>query len=302
MMKHYAKPLMLGVMWTALWATACAPPGHFVFDVAADMRNFTPPEHEGAQYFTGVCEAIRKLGRGAFMVIPGDLDPPARTRETLDRVLGEDYVMYPVVGNHELDPPEHMEYLRALNAGGDTLPRIVRVGPPGATETCYAFDHQHAHFVVLNVYYDGQSDAVDGGDICDTLYAWLADDLARNRQPLIFVFGHEPHVAVPDMDSGQVRHRGDSLDEHPGHNQRFWTLLRKHGAVAYFCGHTHSSSVSRINGVWQIDCGHARGLGDKGAPSTFMRIHVAGDAVRCRVYRADESATRYRLVYEEQLR
>ncbi len=38
----------------------------------------------------------------------------------------------------------------------------------------------------------------------------------------------------------------------------FQTLL-KHGVQAYFCGDTHGASVTKINGLWQVDVGHARG-------------------------------------------
>ena len=304
-MREVRKTRWLAVVLAAgaAFAVGCAPQRGFVFDVAADMRGFAPPEYGGSEHFAGVCEAIRELGRGEFMVIPGDLDPPERTRATLDAVLGADYVMYPVVGNHELDQPEYMEYLRAYNAGGQALPKVVRSGPAGAVETCYSFDHENAHFVVLNQYYDGQSDTGTDGDVGDALYAWLAADLAESDRPIVFVFGHEPFVVVPDMDNGRVRHQGNSLDQYAENNHRFWTLLREQASrrdvVAYFCGHTHNASVSRINGVWQIDCGHARGNGDDGAPSTFVRVHVEPDGVRCRVYRNDARGGPYGLVFEE---
>ena len=274
----------------------------FVFDVAADIRSYTPPEYTGSKYFTGVCQAIRDLGPGEFMVVPGDLDPPNRVRAVLDQVLGRKYVMYPVVGNHELEKAEYMEYLRALNAGGNLLPGIIRTGPPGAVETCYSFDHGDVHFTILNQYYDGRSDTGTDGDVADALYAWLANDLAENERPIVFVFGHEPVASMPDMGSGRVRHRGDSLDQYPAHNHRFWTLLRNHDVVAYFCGHTHNASVSRINGVWQIDCGHARGRGDAGALSTFVRVIVEPEGVLCHVYRNSPDSETYSLVYEERLR
>jgi len=285
----------------ALIVSGCAPCG-FHFDVVADMRGYTPPEHPGEQYFAGVCRAIQAAGPGDFIVVPGDLDPPERVRATLDAELGTDYVWYPVVGNHELERPEDMVYLRAINADGATLPGIVHQGPPGTIETCYSFDHESAHFVVLNQYYDGQTDAALDGDVCDALLAWLAEDLAANTKPIVFVLGHEPTVAVGDLSNGRVRHRGDSLDKYPEHNHAFWSLLRQHNVVAYICGHTHNTSVAKVNGVWQIDAGHARGLGDKGTPSTFVKVFVEPDGVRCRVYRGDKDARTYRPVFEETLR
>ncbi len=281
-------------------ASGCAPPRGFHFDVTTDMRAYTLPEYSGPEYFEGVCTALRDIGPGAFMIIPGDLDPPDRARATLDAVLGPEYVMYPVVGNHELDQPEFIQYVREYNRGGKSLPGIVRGGPPGAEETCYSFDYRNAHFVVLNQYYDGTSDGGTDGDVVPALYDWLAADLAANHKPYVFVTGHEPVVSIPDLDSGRVRHRGDSLDKYEQNNHRFWTLLREHNVVAYLCGHSHNASVAKINGVWQIDGGHARGKGDPGARSTFVKIHVEPDGVRCVFYRYNGNA--YDATFEERLR
>ena len=280
----------------------CAARRGFSFDLTADMRYFTPPAYPTSRHFVGVCEAIREVGPGAFMISPGDFDPPDRLPVVVKQILGEDYPWYPVVGNHELDRPEYMAFVRQYNPGGKALPGIVRAGPPGAVETCYSFDYQNAHFVAINEYYDGTNDAVPGGDVSDALYDWLAADLQANDKPLVFVFGHEPTVVVPDMTNGRVRHRGKSLDKNDANNHRFWSLLREHEVVAYVCGHSHNASVSKINGVWQIDCGHARGKGDPGAPSTFVKMYVEPDGVRCRVYRDSGDGGPYHLTYTEQLR
>jgi len=282
-------------------SSGCATAPRFSFDVVADMRCYTPPEHNGPEYFEGACLAIREVGPGAFMLVPGDLDPVHRVHDTVTSTLGDDYAMYPVVGNHELERPEDMPYLREMNTDGVELPRVVRAGPPGAVETCYSFDYENAHFVVINQYYDGKSDAGTDGDVTPALHEWLAEDLAANEQPLVFVAGHEPAVAMPDLDNGRVRHRGDSLDKYAENNHRFWSLLREHDVVGYICGHTHDASVAKINGVWQIDAGHARGLGDKGAPSTFVKIRIDGERVDCEMYRSTAGGP-YELTFAERLR
>ena len=81
----------------------------FSFDVTCDMRKFAGPDYQTSQYFMGVCEAIREIGKGAFMVSPGDIDPPWQVSETINKILDEDYYWYPVVGNHEAETPEDME-------------------------------------------------------------------------------------------------------------------------------------------------------------------------------------------------
>lgn len=257
----------------------------FSFAVTADMRGYSGTGiYDTSRYFRGVCEAIAIVGPGAFMVSPGDIDPPASVKWTLEQHIDSTYTWYTVVGNHELPgagiesyPGSNMDWLRNYNTGGNSLPNIVNVGPPGCRETTYSFDYQNAHFVVLNEYYDGSSDTGTDGDVVDALYNWLADDLAATTKQHIFVFGHEPAYPQPDADNGRSRHIGDSLNKYPARRDRFWELLRDQGVVAYFCGHTHSYSAVRIDGVWQLDAAHCRGAGDTGAPSTFLIIRVTGD-------------------------
>jgi hypothetical protein len=234
----------------------------FTFIVAADMRYTAKPEYRNSQYFQGACEAIAKFGKGNFMVSPGDLDPPAAVGEVIDQVLGTDYPWYPVVGNHELEQPGDMEYLRALNREGTSLPNITRPGPTGSVETTYAFEWADHHFIVLNQYYDGTVDNGTDGDMGDQLLAWLETDLAQNTCKYIFVFGHEPLIAIPDMDNGRLRHQDDSLNKYPANSFKFLQLMKKYNVTAYICGHTHNASIAKINGIWQIDVGHARGIED----------------------------------------
>lgn len=250
----------------------------FSFVVTADMRNFAGSgKYDNKEYFKGVCEAIAKTGSGAFMIIPGDLDPPEKVQWTIEQYIGKSYVWYPAAGNHEAETPEDMAWLREYNKNGNSLPHIVNIGPAGCKETTYSFDYENAHFAVINQYYDGQSDIGTDGDMVDELYDWLAADLAATTKRQIFVIGHEPAYAQADEDNGRERHIGDSMDQYPPRRDRFWNLLRKSGVVAYICGHTHNFSAVNMYGVWQIDVGHARGKGDTGSPSTFVIIQVEGD-------------------------
>ncbi len=267
-------------------APSASEPRPFAFAVTADMRLYSGPgAYDTPQYFRGACEAIATHGP-AFMVSPGDVDPPAGVLWTITRTLGAAFPWYPAVGNHEVETPEDMDWLReygtALTAPDGTP---VRPGPPGCPTTTYAFDYENAHFVVLNLYCDAAGDAVTDGDIPDHLYSWLAADLAATDQPHIFVFGHEPAYPQPDDYTGRERHMEDSLNAHPTRRDRFWNLLRERGVRAYICGHTHNSSAVQVDGVWQLDAGHARGIGDTGAPSTFILIRVDGPSVVFEIYR-----------------
>jgi UDP-2,3-diacylglucosamine pyrophosphatase LpxH len=261
----------------------------FSFDVAADMRDFA----KGPEYFEGACKALLETGKGVFMVSPGDVDPPQDVYKVITEVLGADYTWYPVVGNHEKETPEDMQWLR--NYAKENLRDIVSPGPEGSEETTYSFDHKNAHFVVINEYYDGQTDTGTDGDVCDALYEWVSKDLQANRKPFIFIFGHEPFVSIPDVESGQHRHRGDNLDAHWENSHRFHKLLRKHNVSAYICGHTHSFSHAKINGIWQIDVGHARGAADRGARSTFLKVYVGDNNCWIDAYRLDLNKNAYLL-------
>jgi hypothetical protein len=121
--------------------------------------------------------------------------------------------------------------------------------------------------------------------VSDHLYDWLVNDLQATTQRHLFVFGHEPAFPQPDADNGRTRHIGDCLDADPANRDRFWSLLRDSGVIAYFCGHTHNYSAYFRDGVWQMDAGHARGAGDTGSAGTFLMIHVDSETVTFNAYR-----------------
>jgi hypothetical protein len=271
----------------------------FTFAVAADMRYFTGQgSYDSSQYFRGAVQAMVGTGIPAFLVSPGDIDPPVQTRWTLDQVLGSDFRWLPVVGNHELpgagtesSTGANLAWLRAYANGLGA----VHPGPAGCPTTTFSFDYQNAHFSVLNEYCDTAGDTLTEGDIPDHLYSWLAADLAATDRPLKFVIGHEPAFPLPDQDNGRLRHETDSLNQYPAHRDRFWNLLRAQYVAAYLCGHTHNASAVYLDGVWQIDAGHARGLGDTGAASTFVLVQVRGSSATYQMYRDDANGGAYAL-------
>ena len=267
---------------------SCTSPGDFkyspfetpegdiitVFSAASDMRGYTGSSYK---YFRGVCDVIKAGGSGEFMISAGDIDPPSEVFETINEYIGEDYIWYPVAGNHETETPSDMEWLRSYNTDGNTLPAIVNTGPAGVEETMYSFDYSNVHFAVLNEYYDGLSDTGTDGDINSSIYNWLDNDLTASSKPVKFVIGHEPAYPLPDEESGRLRHEDDSLNSHETNRNSFWNLLASHSVKAYICGHTHNYSTEKTGGVWQIDTGHSRGTADTGARSTFMMFYIMSD-------------------------
>ena len=57
-----------------------------------------------------------------------------------------------------------------------------------------------------------------------------------------------------------------------------------------------------IDGVWQLDAGHARGKGDTGARSTFIVINVDANGVTFKTYRDDADGGSYTLAHTGTLR
>lgn len=255
----------------------------FSFIVAADMRDYSG---DNIDYFRGACEAIRQLDDSIrFVISPGDIDPLDAALDCIRKYIREDMIWYPVVGNHENETPEDMEWLRNYNPGGNSLPFIVNPGPEICRETTYSFDYGDAHFVILNQYADVDCDDCTDGDIPDILYDWLKHDLQMTRRKHILVVGHEPAYPLPDIENQRFRHEHDSLNRYPENRDRFVKLLQDYGVTVYIFGHTHNYSVAKINRLWHMDAGHARGIGDRGSRSTFIRMTVSADNVRYTTYR-----------------
>ena len=130
--------------------------------------------------------------------------------------------------------------------------------------TTYSFDYENAHFIVWNPYYGDSAANVKRGDplacVRDATYEWLAQDLAANTQPLVFVFTHEPAYVRETYSN----HCGDSLDDNscPGntapspdewkayrpYRDQYWNLLRQYNVVAHFDGHIHEASQRALTG------------------------------------------------------
>jgi len=249
------------------------------FIMAADWRHFATERYHSSEYLRGALEAIDEVGKGSFMVSPGDLDPVAASIDLITRILGEDYPWYPVNGNHEIEDMADMEALRNINAGGNSLPNVVNSGPTGSLETMFSFDYGNCHFIVLNQYFDGKSDMGTDGDIVPETLEWLENDLKMNKKPYVFVVGHEPLISIPDLSNGRIRHVGDSLDQYPRKAYKFYKLMMEYNVVAYLCGHTHNTSYSNINGLWQFDCGHARGTEDVFPEGIYSSISNLSDTM-----------------------
>jgi 3',5'-cyclic AMP phosphodiesterase CpdA len=215
-------------------------------------------------------------GGGAFQVSPGDITPLTREYKYLREAFGEDFMWYPCQGNHDHHEAEDIEFSHSYF--DRKLADHVNPGPAGCEKTTYSWDFKNAHFIVLNLYFDGKDEYGTDGDVVDELYEWLKADLEKNKKPAVFVFGHEP--AFPFY-----RQRWSSLNRYKAHRDRFWKLLEDNGVAAYFCGHTHKPAVYRENEgkTWQVQCGEARGRKNR-KEDAFVNVIVRKDEVEFQLF------------------
>ena len=236
---------------TMLAASAYAQPFHFT--ATSDQRDID----NGREIYGRVLHSINTVvgGPGVFHVSVGDVDyATGSSRAAIDANFGPNFPWYGVVGNHDAENTDYADvnWLRTEYTSGHNgrtpLKDIFTTnagpggpGPAGSAETTYSWDYGNAHFIVLNCYWDGNSDSSihmsssgydQCGDIKPALLSWLQNDLAATHKPFIFVFVHEPPFPYN-------HHVGDSLDAHPDNRDAFWSLLESKKVSAVFCGHTH---------------------------------------------------------------
>lgn len=70
--------------------------------------------------------------------------------------------------------------------------------------------------------------------------SWLMDELKRNRDKKVLVFGHEPALKIfhEDCFDDEVQNRND-----------FREILKQYNIRTYFCGHDHFLDVAEVSGV-----------------------------------------------------
>jgi len=220
-----------------------------------------------------------------FMVIVGDFPHWWQTQDSIDLVLGTGFLWYPVIGNHEIsDDIANFFYLRDTMI--PSLPFIVDYGPAGSVNSTYSWDYGNAHFVSINCYWDGTTNAgadyAADGDIPEALRDWINADLVSSGQTHNFAFVHDP--AYPDD-----RHVGDSLDQYPANRDAFVATLDNNNVLTLFCGHTHyydhftSADYPLLGNMHQVTSAALRNLsGQDGASITYVLIE--GDSVTYKVY------------------
>jgi hypothetical protein len=195
------------------------PPPPFTFAVYGDTRT----QHE-------IHRAVvaRVLASAPdFALHTGDLvadggDPVQwDTFFEIERDLLARVPLFPALGNHERNSPLYFE----------------RFDLPG-NERWYTFDYGNARFVCLEI--DGFADFSPASE----QYAWLAETLAANTQPWLFVFFHDPPYT-----SAEEAGYESSL------RQSLVPLFERYGADVVFNGHKHNYERNEVNGITYVVTG-----------------------------------------------
>jgi len=143
-------------------------------------------------------------------------------REIMQPLYDAGIGVYPVRGNHDAGS---QAVWNEVFSGPYALPAN---GPKGEFGVTYSFEYGNVFVVGLDQYARLHQVNLD----------WLAEQLAANRQPVVFAFGHEPafKASHPDV-----------LDELPDARNAFWQILASGGARIYFAGHDHLYDHARID-------------------------------------------------------
>ena len=148
--------------------------------------------------------------------------------ECFRRVLRQSGV-WPSIGNHETyHNPAHFAYLDLF-----TLPQRGQAGGvPSGSDRYYSFNYGAIHFVALD---SVTSDISSNG----AMHAWLAADLAANRQDWLIAYWHYPPYSKGSHDS-------DSEEGLIQMRRNFLPLLEAYGVDLVLAGHSHNYERSYL--------------------------------------------------------
>ncbi|HEX2973781.1 MAG TPA: metallophosphoesterase, partial [Tepidisphaeraceae bacterium] len=162
------------------------------------------------------------------LVYDGSLGMPAFQLWTnaMSPVYRAGIPVYPIMGNHDAQGIGPATF---TNLFGPTLPAN---GPAGEIFRTYSFVHSNALVLALDNYI---------GDQGTVNQPWINAQLATNRLPHIFSFGHVSAFQVT------TDHRSMAEYTTPALRDAFWNSLRNAGSKMYICGHYHFYDHARID-------------------------------------------------------
>ena len=183
-----------------------------------------------------------------FIMVTGDMvDGSTRTSEHIKQLRkwkvfmdGYNIPVYCIAGNHIIQSEMSENIFRAIF-------EMPENGLDGLKELVYSFDRGKAHFVGLDT-----DEYKSFHKIGDRQFNWLKSDLEKNKNKIIFIFGHDPAYPIKS-------HIRSSLDKFPSKRDELWTLFKNYNVKAYFCGHEHLYNKSLHDGIYQIIAGGGGG-------------------------------------------
>ncbi len=210
-------------------------------------------------------------GRVDALVMIGDMEyintGNANSDTALSASTAKSIPVFYVVGNHELNNIYDLPTMRAKFANYSYFPNP---GPNGSRNTTYSFNVGNMHIIVLNEYWDGDSNnkcewytpkgglndddscfkygSNDGGFIPDKLFDWIRNDLDGNNNKWIVVVGHEPLFPYKN-------HIRDSIDENLTNRNKLENLFISKNVTAFISGHTHVSNLEIIDDIYHANAG-----------------------------------------------
>ncbi len=135
-------------------------------------------------------------------------------------------------------------------------------GPAADLGLTYSFNMGGCHFAVLSAY-----TMFEHNSFSQETVDWLDKDLARAGAAglKLFVVAHPPAFpgsgeiwgSLPfyDPDYNCSDYDGRYGIDRRRERDRFWNILKKHGVIAYLCGHEHNIQVQEVEGVWHVVAG-----------------------------------------------
>jgi len=267
--------LLLGGLPHGLRAQESLAPWKFVLlsDTQGDNKERVRKSCVNDLVLQTIAEDVAKEGPD-FVLVAGDLvngwfrnggtDYPsqfANWKSCMKSVYHAGIQVFPIRGNHESGPdrvvlpplpkrleppPETPALLKQAFRSAFPEEYIPQNGPEGEEGLTYNFAHKNACIVGLDQY---------GSHPHRVHQEWLDRELAGNRKPHVFIYGHEPAF--------EVRHR-DCLAFYPKERDAFWDSIGRAGGKVYFCGHDHLYNRAVIednagNPVRQVIAGTAGG-------------------------------------------
>lgn len=171
----------------------------------------------------------------------------AAVRPIYDFGRGTGIPLYVVRGNHEDGELVTNKRLKAAYVKSIAA-FMPQNGPEQEKGLTYSVSYKQAAFIAVDEYSIKELGLLRG--LVDQ--PWLNEQLARQRVPFLFVFGHVPAYKVAEWKKGPF----PDLYAFPRHRDSFWKSLKDAGVCMYFCGHVHIYCRVAKDGVQQVLIGN----------------------------------------------